>query len=118
MVSEPSEGHLRIAAWQGRCVDGDLDANVVGKDSVRPGSLGYGDTAIFDPRGVAIAEAGLFREQLIVADIYPTAAIRSGVARRDELPDRVREQLADEPRQYQRSDETRAPEGEDRGGSV
>jgi predicted amidohydrolase len=105
--------HVGLAALLGVYV---VRANVVGKDSVRPGTLGYGDSAIFDPRGIAIAEAGLFRERLILADIDPSAAIRSGEARRDELPDRVREQLAEELRRYQRVDPSRAPEGGDRGG--
>jgi predicted amidohydrolase len=106
--------HVGLAVLLGVYV---VRANVVGKDSVRPGTLGYGDSAIFDPRGVAIAEAGLFRERLIVAEIDPAAAIRSGTARRDELPDRVRQQLAEAMLQYQRVDASKAPEGDDRGGS-
>jgi predicted amidohydrolase len=84
--------HIGLAALLGVYV---VRANVVGKDSIREGTLGYGDSAIFDPNGVPIAEAGLFRERLIVADVDPQAASRSGAARRDELPERVRRQLAD-----------------------
>jgi predicted amidohydrolase len=85
--------HVGLAALLGVYV---VRANVVGQNSIREGTLGYGDSAIFDPRGVPIAEAGLFREALIVADIDPEAAVRSGAARRAELPVRVREQLAEE----------------------
>jgi len=92
-------------------------ANVVGQNAVREGTLGYGDSAIFDPNGAAIAEAGLFRERLIVAEVEPQAALRSGAARRDELPERVRRQLANALLQYERCDPTRAPTGEDRGGA-
>jgi predicted amidohydrolase len=91
-------------------------ANVVGKDAIHEGTLGYGDSAIFDPRGVAIAEAGLFTECLIVAQIDPAEATKNGVPRRDALPDRVREQLAAELTGYRRCDLGRAPSGEDRGG--
>ena len=84
--------HVGLAALLGLYV---VRANVVGQNAVREGTLGYGDSAIFDPNGVPIAEAGLFRERLIVADIDPQAATRSSAARRDELPDPVRRQLAD-----------------------
>jgi predicted amidohydrolase len=105
--------HVGLATLLGVYV---VRANVVGKDSARPGSLGYGDSAIFAPNGVALAEAGLFRERLIVADVDPAASIRSGVARRDELPDRVRQQLAEALLQHQRADPARAPVGDDHGG--
>jgi predicted amidohydrolase len=83
--------HIGLATLLGVFV---VRANVVGKDSVREGTLGYGDSAIFDPNGVPIAEAGLFRERLIMADVDPLAATRSG-ARRNELPEAVRKQLAE-----------------------
>jgi predicted amidohydrolase len=84
--------HIGLAVLLGVFI---VRANVVGKDSVREGTLGYGDSAIFDPNGVPIAEAGLFQERLIVADIDPGAATRSGAARRAELPEAVRRQLAE-----------------------
>ena len=43
-------------------------ANVCGEDPAGRG-LRYGDSAIFSPYGVPVAEAGLFRERLITADI-------------------------------------------------
>jgi len=85
--------HVGLAALLGVYV---VRANVVGQDATRPGTLGYGDSAIFDPNGVPIAEAGLFRERLIVAEVDPQAALRSGAARRDELPDAVRQQLVEQ----------------------
>ncbi len=104
--------HGGLAALLGAYV---IRANVVGKDSIRAGTLGYGDSAIFNPRGVVVAEAGLFREGLIVADA--DLGLCDGAARRDELPDRVRQQLAEELRRYRRVDPGRAPVGEDRGGT-
>ena len=106
--------HVGLAALLGVYV---VRANVVGQNSVREGTLGYGDSAIFDPNGVAIAEAGLFCERLIVAEVDPQRARRSGDARRDELPDRVRQQLAGELAGYRRVDPNRAPSGADRGGA-
>lgn len=35
------------------------------------GKLGYGDSAIFSPLGQPIAEAGLFTEALLAADVLP-----------------------------------------------
>jgi N-carbamoylputrescine amidase len=84
--------HVGLAALLGVYV---VRANVVGQNTGREGNLGYGDSAIFDPNGVAIAEAGLFRERLIVADVDSRVADRSGASRRDELPDPVRQQLAE-----------------------
>ncbi|HZO86751.1 MAG TPA: carbon-nitrogen hydrolase family protein [Chthonomonadaceae bacterium] len=105
--------HIGLAALLGVFV---VRANVIGMGTILPDDLGYGDSAIFDPNGVAIAEAGLFRERLIVAEIDPAVAARSGTARRDELPDRVRSQLAETLQTYRRTDPTRAPSGEDYGG--
>lgn len=105
--------HIGLAALLGVFV---VRANVVVADEKHGDALGYGDSAIFDPNGVALAEAGLFRERLIVAEIDPQQALRSGTARRDELPERVRYQLADELRGYQRKNPAHAPAGEDRGG--
>jgi 5-aminopentanamidase len=107
--------HIGLAALLGVYV---VRANVVGKDDIREGDLGYGDSAIFGPNGAPLAEAGLFCERLIVADVDVQAAIRSGTARRDELPDALRQQLAEELTRYQRRDPTRAPPSEELGGRV
>jgi N-carbamoylputrescine amidase len=102
--------HIGLATLLGVFI---VRANVVGKDTVlearepRVGRaadsgggwtprLGYGDSAIFNPDGVPIAEAGLFRERLIVAEVDPQAATRSGAARRAELPEAVRRQFAEQ----------------------
>jgi predicted amidohydrolase len=90
-------------------------ANVVGIDR---DALGYGDSAIFAPGGIPLAEAGLFRETLIIADIDPQAADRPRFAHRDEVPDRVWEQFAHELLRYRRRDPARAPDGEDFGGRL
>ena len=75
-------------------------ANVVHSDD--PRGLGYGDSAIFDPDGRPIAEAGLFGEALIVADAHwgndeaaSNASRPHRVARRERVPMEVRDQLAD-----------------------
>jgi predicted amidohydrolase len=107
--------HIGLAALLGVFV---VRANVVGRATLSETSLGYGDSAIFDPSGAPIAEAGLFRERLIVAEIDPTVATRAGAGRRDELPERVRLQLAEALRRYERQDATRAPAGGDRGGTL
>jgi len=92
--------HIGLATLLGVFV---VRANVVGWDSGRAADrgaswtakLGYGDSAIFDPSGVPIAEAGLFCERLIVADVDPQDATRSGGGRRRELPEAVRRKLAE-----------------------
>ena len=62
----------------------------------RPKRLGYGDSAIFDPDGRAIAEAGLFTEKLIVADAELTDDRAAGRSRlRSRVPLEVRERLAE-----------------------
>jgi predicted amidohydrolase len=62
----------------------------------RPRRLGYGDSAIFDPDGRAIAEAGLFTERLIVADAELTDDRAAGRSRlRSRVPMEVRERLAE-----------------------
>jgi predicted amidohydrolase len=69
-------------------------SNVVVTD--REQCLGYGDSAIFDPRGHPIAEAGLFREALIFADATIAADRVQGKNRlRDRVPWEVRQQLSD-----------------------
>jgi len=54
--------------------------------------LGYGDSAIFDARGEPLAEAGLFREALITADV--DLAAKPPIGGRWRIPRAVREQLA------------------------
>jgi predicted amidohydrolase len=67
----------------------------------RPKRLGYGDSAIFDPDGRAIAEAGLFRQGLIVAEAELTEERAAGRSRlRARVPMRVRDQLAEAMRGY------------------
>ena len=60
-----------------------------------PAGLGYGDSAIFDPDGRPLAEAGLFREALLTADAEVPEARAGGHSRlRGRVPPAVREQLA------------------------
>ena len=67
----------------------------------RPGRLGYGDSAIFDPDGRAIAEAGLFTERLIVADVAIPEDRAKGKSRlRSRVPAEVRERLSEAMRRY------------------
>ena len=67
----------------------------------RPGRLGYGDSAIFDPDGRAIAEAGLFTERLIVADAEIPEDRAKGKSRlRSRVPAEVRERLSEAMRRY------------------
>ena len=66
-------------------------SNVVNWD--RAPRLGYGDTAIFDDCGRPLAEAGLFTERLITAEIdFTQQRSRNGRLR---IPMEVRRQLAD-----------------------
>ena len=61
----------------------------------RPERLGYGDSAIFDPDGRPIAEAGLFTERLIVADVEIDDGRAAGRSRlRTRVPMDVREHLS------------------------
>jgi predicted amidohydrolase len=80
--------HIGTAALLGVPV---VRANVVNWD--REGQLGYGDTAIYDDAGRPLAEAGLFTERLITADVD----LARSRARRERLrlPLAVRRQLAD-----------------------
>jgi len=66
-------------------------SNVVNWD--RAPSLGYGDTAIFDERGHPLAEAGLFTECLITADVDLSRARPR--EERLRIPLAVRRQLAE-----------------------
>jgi predicted amidohydrolase len=63
--------------------------------------LGYGDSAIFDPDGRPLAEAGLFCEALITADAEVPDARAAGHSRlRGRVPMPVRERLAAAMRAY------------------
>jgi predicted amidohydrolase len=74
-------------------------SNVVVTDRER--CLGYGDSAIFDPRGHPITEAGLFREALIFADAtIPQDRVQGKNRLRDRVPEEVREQLSEAMRGY------------------
>lgn len=80
--------HIGTAALLGVPV---VRANVVNWD--REDHLGYGDSAIYDDAGRPLAEAGLFTERLIVADI-DFATLRSRRARL-RLPLEARRDLAE-----------------------
>lgn len=105
--------HVGLAALLGVYV---VRANVVGRANLSEKGLGYGDSAIFDPTGASLAEAGLFREGLIVADVRPQMHLRAFTGRRDEVPERVRAQLAEILVNYQRQNPSLAPTGDDLGG--
>ncbi|MCZ7644071.1 MAG: carbon-nitrogen hydrolase family protein [Planctomycetota bacterium] len=57
--------HIGAAVHYGLVV---ARSNVVNADATH---LGYGDSAIFAPSGVPLAEAGLFTEALVTADVGP-----------------------------------------------
>ncbi len=80
--------HIGIAALLGVPV---VRSNVVNWD--RAPRLGYGDTAIFGPDGQPLAEAGLFTETLLVADVDLSAT--RPFEQRHRIPMAVRRQLAD-----------------------
>jgi len=81
--------HVGIAAHYGLVV---ARSNVVGTWPEKD-LLGYGDSAIFGPDGEPIAEAGLFTETLITADVAPHLNAPRW-AHRSELRPAVIEQLA------------------------
>jgi hypothetical protein len=57
--------------------------------------VGYGDSAVFDPDGRPLAEAGLFREALIAAEAeFPEARAGGHSRLRGRVPPAVREQRA------------------------
>jgi predicted amidohydrolase len=59
--------HIGVAAHFGLVV---ARSNViVTENPIHPGRLGYGDSAIYSPLGVPLAEAGLFTEKLVCADV-------------------------------------------------
>ncbi len=62
--------HVGIAAHFGVVV---ARSNVIVTDRPEKG-LGYGDSAIFSPIGTPLAEAGLFTERLVTADVGPWLA--------------------------------------------
>ena len=80
--------HVGMAALLGVPV---VRSNVVNWD--RAPDLGYGDTAIFGPNGQPLAEAGLFTEQLIVADVDISDTEKRNHRLRE--PMELRRQLAD-----------------------
>lgn len=80
--------HVGTAALLGIPV---VRSNVVNWD--RAPRLGYGDTAIFDDCGRPLAEAGLFTERLITAEIDFSKQRSRHIRLR--LPMEVRRQLAD-----------------------
>lgn len=82
--------HVGIAAHYGVVV---ARANVVGHWEAS-NRFGYGDSAIFAPDGRAIAEAGLFCEKLITADVAPLLGAASWRSRRELRPAIIR-QLAE-----------------------
>ena len=59
--------HVGIAVHYGVVV---ARSNVIGVSADRT-RLGYGDSAIFSPLGTPLAEAGLFTERLVTADVAP-----------------------------------------------
>ena len=80
--------HVGIAALLGVPV---VRSNVVNWD--RAPRLGYGDSAIFGPDGEPLAEAGLFTETLLIADI-DLSTIRP-FENRSRIPLELRRRLAD-----------------------
>lgn len=69
-------------------------ANVIKTD--RPGQIGYGDSFILNPQGEPLAEASLFKIELVTATLTP-AMFRSPYiwGDLDETPPWLREQVAD-----------------------
>lgn len=81
--------HVGIAAHYGLIV---ARANVVGHWPEED-RFGYGDSAIFGPNGAPLAEAGLFAERLITADVAPYLG-RSAWRKRQELRPAIIHQLS------------------------
>ena len=82
--------HVGIAAHFGVVV---ARSNVIVTDHPE-GRLGYGDSAIFSPLGTPLAEAGLFTERLVTADVVPWLS-ESGWRKRNRLPISVVDQWAE-----------------------
>ncbi len=82
--------HIGLAALMKMVV---ARANVVAKDKR---GLGYGDSFIVSPRGDMLAEAELFRSEMITARVTPTLFKSPWVwANLDEVPAEIRSALAD-----------------------
>lgn len=69
-------------------------SNVVGDDPAGKG-LRYGDSAIFSPLGVPLAEAGLFREALVTADVAEWMEAKPRWRNRVDLRPAIIRQLAE-----------------------
>ena len=82
--------HVGIASHYGVVV---ARSNVVGHWPTND-RFGYGDSAIFDPRGVPIAEAGLFTETLITADVTQYLNVPDTWRQRSELRPAIINQLS------------------------
>jgi predicted amidohydrolase len=80
--------HVGLAALLQMVV---VRANNVGAE---PGKIGYGDSAIFSPLGVAVAQAPLFKEALIHADFDESVFREERWRTRAEIPMSVRDQLS------------------------
>ena len=65
-----------------------------------PGEIGYGDSAIFSPLGMPVAQAPLFKEALIHADFDGATFREENWRTRGEIPMAVREQLCDAMRAF------------------
>jgi predicted amidohydrolase len=74
--------HIGVAAHFGMIV---ARSNVIVTDSPK-GDLGYGDSAIYSSIGTPLAEAGLFTEKLIHADVAPWLAANRFYKRRELRP--------------------------------
>jgi predicted amidohydrolase len=82
--------HIGIAAHHAAVV---ARSNVVGY-RVEDDRYGYGDSAIFGPNGQPIAEAGLFAEKLITADVAPFLGKQAWRDRGDLRPAIINEMCA------------------------
>ncbi len=81
--------HIGIAALTRMVV---VRSNVI---NVHPDGLGYGDSAIFDPYGVPLAEAPLFKETLITAEVdKKTIETCEKWKYLDRFPDELKKKLA------------------------
>jgi predicted amidohydrolase len=79
--------HIGLACQLGMVV---ARANIVRSD--RPGQISYGDSFILSPQGAALAEANLFKTELITTTISP-AMLKSRWADLAEVPSWLRQQL-------------------------
>jgi 5-aminopentanamidase len=81
--------HVGLAAHYNVVV---VRANVVGQWP-KGDLLGYGDSAIFGPDGAPLAEAGLFTEKLITADVAPYVSGENPWRQRTEMRRAIVDQL-------------------------